>query len=181
MKRLSSALEKWGYYLLAALCAAVILFSALWTKQLRAQSPADAQALMDESQRLSEVTPSPPPLPSCTPAGGFLRGYSAEPVYFPALGLWQCHPGADYALEDGAAVVALRGGIAEMEDGALTVTDAEGNAVRYRGCREWTAAPGGSVQAGDVVGYAGGSVPYEGAGHVCLTFLRQGVPYDPEN
>lgn len=87
MKKVGSALEKRGYYLLAALCAAVILFSALWTKQLRAR---EAAVLRDESQHLSDVTPSPLPISTCVPAGEFLRGYSEAPVYFARPGQWQC-------------------------------------------------------------------------------------------
>ncbi|NLD82551.1 MAG: hypothetical protein GX637_00145, partial [Clostridiales bacterium] len=51
-------MDAWGYYLLAAVCVGVILFSAVWTRSLRSALP-DAQALSDQSQRLSDVTPAP--------------------------------------------------------------------------------------------------------------------------
>lgn len=178
MKKVGTALEKWGYYLLAALCAAVILFSALWTKQLRAREAAHAPVLLDESQHLKDVAPSPLPISTCAPAGDFLRGYSEAPVYFAQPGLWQCHPGVDFALDSGMAVTAVRAGEARLGENCLTVTDGD-EAVRYRGCAEYAVTDGQRVRAGDVLGYAGANVPYEGSGHICLTWLRHGVPYDP--
>lgn len=177
MKKMQSALEKWGYYLLALLCAAVILFSALWTKRLREQAPVDTPVLLDESQHLTEVTPVPPP--ACTPAGEFLRGYSETPVYFPETGVWQSHRSVDYALEPGSPVIAVQDGQVALSGDAVTVTGADGESTRYRGCGTLSVSEGQLVRAGDVLGLSGGTVPFEGGGHVCVTWLINGEPQNP--
>ena len=81
-KKLGRLLERWGYYGLALLCAAVILLSALWTRE-QPLSPPASQALSDGSQRLSQaVSPAPSRGALCRPtAGALLRGYSETPVF----------------------------------------------------------------------------------------------------
>ena len=93
--RWKKAAETWGVYGLALLCAAVILFSAWWT---RGQDAAERQALSDGSQRLQDATASPAPLRLVRPcAGELVRGFDAAPVFFAQSGLWQIHPRLDFA------------------------------------------------------------------------------------
>ena len=51
-----------------------------------------------------------------------------------------------------------------------------------KGLAEITVHPGQRVRAGDPIGTAGGNVPFEGGGHVCVQLLENDVPisYEPK-
>lgn len=178
LKKLHFALEKWGYYLLALLCIAVIIFSALWTRRMNENAIPDAQVISDGSQRLQNVTPSPLPKPVCTPAGEFLRGYSETPVYFPALGIWQCHKSVDFAIEKDLPVWSIRDGTVQVNEKEIRIRSENGETILYRGCKEIWVKNGQSVEAGDKIGLSGGSVPFEEDGHLCVTWLKEDEPFD---
>lgn len=177
MKKITEVLEKWGYYLLAVLCVGVILLSMVWTKKQDAAFSPDAQALSDESQRLSSVSPEPTKDPVYLPPCGILRGYAEEAVYFPETEVWQRHPGTDFDIPAGETVYALRGGTVRLSGEEILVE--HGNeSERYRGVRELTVQDGQRIAAGDPIGLSGAEIPFEGCNHICVVFYRDGVPRD---
>ena len=102
LKKAGSALEKWGHYALALLCAAAILLSALWTREQRQEDAPGAQALNDQSQRLADAmrTPAPEDTALTRPVKGEItRGYSDGAVYFDPPGVWSVHRAVDFAAE----------------------------------------------------------------------------------
>ena len=155
MKKLFLALEKWGHYPLAALCAAVILLSALWTKDGPVSPPPDAQAISDQSQRLSDVTPTSAPLELTRPVDGPVRvPYSEAPVFDPRAGVWRVHPYVEFAAEPGLAVRALLPGVVLSVEGEVAVDHGEGTVSRYRGLETVSVRPGQTLPAGGVLGTA---------------------------
>ncbi len=155
MKRIWSGLERWGHYLLAALCAAVILLSALWTKDQWAAESSDAQALSDQSQRLSDVTPAPQ-LPDFTrPVDGPVRvPYSDTPVFDPQTGVWQAHPYVEFAAEKGMTVRALLPGVVLAVGGEVVIDHGGGAVSRYRGLQTVSVRAGQTLAAGAALGTA---------------------------
>lgn len=178
LKKAARALEKWGHYLLALLCAAAILLSALWTNQQRAQEEPDTQALSDTSQRLGQAAPSPARQWARPAAGEIIRGYSQDPLYFPEYGVWRIHRAVDFAAQEGESVFALADG--QVIEGApgLWIDHGEGMQSVYQNLAQVDVRPGQQVKAGERIGLAGGEIPFEGAGHVCVTLLLQGTPVD---
>ena len=178
LKRLRRGFEGWGHYLLALLCAGVILLSAAWTREQRAGELSGRQVLSDQSQRLSQVTPPPEEEDYDRPAEGkLLRGYSDAPVFFPASRMWRVHPAADFEAAAGDRVYAmLAGTVVSCEEGCVRLDHGDGLESLYRGLKQIDVSPGQTVRKGAVLGRAGGRVPYEGAGHICVTLLENGVP-----
>ncbi|MBQ9264524.1 MAG: M23 family metallopeptidase [Clostridia bacterium] len=173
-------METWGYYVLAVLCMAVIIFSAVWTRKNQDPLP-NAEALSDGSQRLSDVTPQPTARPTRRPVDGpVLRSFSQAPVYFDACHLWRVHPATDFAVSPGDPVYTILGGTVEMCDGEVRVD--HGNELRsvYRGVQEIQVTNGQFVRAGDVIARASSSVPFEGTGHVCVAIYQDDQPLDLE-
>ena len=83
-KRMLSFWDRWGYYLFAVFCAAVILLSAGWTNRQRQEEKQEIQAAADESQRLAEAQERiwQRPVP-----GEILRPFSEKPLFFAETGL----------------------------------------------------------------------------------------------
>ena len=178
MKKIGLLFQKWGHYLLALLCAGVILLSALWTRQQQLLEIADAQVLADDSQRLSDAASPPPSLAPALPTknGRVLRLYSEVPLYFPAYGLWRVHPGVDYEAAAGEMIFAIRSGSVQIEDDGLYLLHEDGRRTCSRGLAKLTVAPGQRVKAGEQVGPAGAEVYLEGRGHVCIICYQDGLP-----
>lgn len=173
-------MEAWGAYLLAALCLGVIVFSALWTGP-RSAAPPGAQALSDGSQRLSDVTPAPTARAWARPcAGDVARPFGDGVQYFEQTGLWQTHRAVDYAAAPGDAVRALADGTAKPVPEGVEIDHGDGLRSLYRGLAEIRVREGQQVRAGDVIGLAGGGVPFEGNGFVCVALYRDGEAVDPE-
>ncbi|MBR3019701.1 MAG: M23 family metallopeptidase [Clostridia bacterium] len=185
LKSFRRGFEAWGHYLLALLCAGVILLSAAWTREQHSGEIADHQALSDQSQRLSQVTSPPKEEAYGWPTDGRrVRDYSATPVYFPAFNLWRAHPAVDYEAEDGKQVYAMLAGTVESCDhGCVRIDHGNGLVSLYRGLKAISAAPGQQVRKGAVIGIAGGHVLYEGEGHICVSLLKDGeaVPFESED
>ncbi|MBR1584086.1 MAG: M23 family metallopeptidase [Clostridia bacterium] len=175
-------MDAWGYYLLAALCVGVIVFSAVWTRSAFTPAAPDAAALSDESQRLAAVTPSPAP-PSChAPAdGAILRHFSAAPVYFSDTGLWCVHPAVDYAASPGDPIYAVMAGTVTEHPEGVAVSHENGLVSVYWGIDVCLVEPGAPVRAGDIIARASANVPFEGTGHVCVSLYAQDQPIDWEN
>ncbi len=155
MRKILSGLEKWGHYLLAALCAAVILLSALWTRDQMAAEAPESQALSDQSQHMSDVTPVPEALALTRPVdAAVLVSYSGAPAYCPETGVWQAHPFVDFAAAEGQAVRAMLPGVVLSCDGDVLIDHGDGVVAGYRGIAALSVRPGQAVQAGDVLGAA---------------------------
>ena len=169
---LKKRLNTWGDYLLALLCAAVIIFSAVWAK--KPDTPG-TPALSDESQRLADGTAAQ--VSPIRPVPGLvLQPFSAEPVYFPESSLWLPHSAVDFAAADGETVRAAFSGTVTWNDGVLTLDAGGGTRVLYRGLKEASVRSGQTVRAGDAVGISGAAVPWEGGRRVCVTLEKNGQP-----
>ena len=170
MKKLFRGLEKWGHYLLAGLCAGVILLSALWTREQWAMETPESQALADQSQRLSDGTP-PPALPALVRPveGPVLVSYADAPVYAAQTGVWQAHPWVDFAAANGDPVRAMLPGVVLSCGGEVVLDHGNGLISRYQGLGSVSVRVGQTVQAGGVLGAAAG--PDESA--VIRVSLRQ--------
>ncbi len=184
LKRFRRGFEAWGHYLLALLCAAVILMSAAWTREQRTAEQAEQQALSDQSQRLSEVTPTQGLEAFLRPTDGdMLRGYSEHAVYFPALRAWQPHLAVDFAAAEGAIVRAMRAGtVVSCEAGCVRLLHADGTESLYRGIQQTDVSPGQAVRRGAGIGRAGARVAHEGCGHICVAVIENGeaIQFDTE-
>ena len=155
MKKILRCLERWRHYLLAMLCAAVMLLSALWTREMWAAETPDSLALSDHSQRLSDVTPTSAPLELTRPVDGPVRvPYSEAPVFDPRAGVWRVHPYVEFAAEPGLAVRALLPGVVLSVEGEVAVDHGEGTVSRYRGLETVSVRPGQTLPAGGVLGTA---------------------------
>ena len=177
MTMIRRGMEKWGHYLLALLCAGVILLSAVWTRRQQAMENADQTALSDQGQRLAQAVQTPEPAAYTRPASGaVIRHCSASPVFFPDTGVWMIHPGLDFAAAEGEKVYALAAGTVVSCDGGVRVDHGYGIESLYRGVLEIGVRPGQRVRAGDALGTAGAFIPFEGQGHVCVALYRDGTP-----
>lgn len=178
LKRFHRGLESWGHYLLALLCAGVILLSAAWTREQRSSEELDRLAVSDQSQRLSHVT-QPPDRETCgRPTGGeIIRGYTEEIVYFPVIRSWQAHRAVDFIAADGEKVRAMLDGmVVSCKNGCVVMRHENGLESMYRGLGRIEAEVGQQLRKGAVLGVAGGRVPHEGTGHICVSLMENGVP-----
>ena len=176
LKKMGEMMDRWGYYLLAAVCVGVIVLSAIWTKAQEAEPRPHAAALSDESQRLGDVTPAPS-FWQRPCEGRILRGMSGDMTHFPDTGMWMIHAGVDFAAQPGDAVYAMAPGRVTSLAGGVTIAQDEGSTVLYRGMQTLTVHLDQRVSAGEKLGTAGGRVPFEGA-HLCVTVFKNGKPWD---
>lgn len=170
--------DKWGHYLLAALCVLVILLSGLWTRSQQDRDRSDAQALNDTSQRLGQ-TEKPAEIGESWERpceGAVIRPYSDAPQFFPALGLWRVHQAVDFAAGEGDRVAAMAAGTVEGLDGEIRIRQEDGAMAVYRGCGEILVHLGQRVRQGQEIGRAGDAVFLEGGDHVCVALIRDGKP-----
>ena len=167
--------DRWGYYVLAVFCVAVILLSAGWTNRQRLEEKQGIQAAADESQRLSEAQERIWQRPV---AGEILRSFSEKPLFFEKTGLWQVHLGADFAAEEGEMVFAIGEGVVELAEGKICIDHGEGWQSEYAGLVWAEVKNGQRVKAGEVLGTAGGDIPWEGKNHVCIRVKREGEYVD---
>lgn len=179
LKKMKRGMEKWGHYLLALLCAGVILVSAAWTRDQKTAEEENRMALSDQSQRLSEVEPTAEPMTWMKPTDGkMIQGYSTIPVFFAATGVWKTHAGKDFSAEAGEGVVAMAAGTV-MECGPiLRIDHGNGYVSLYQEMDKVNVREGQRVKAGETLGTAGKGAPYEGKGHICVTLLKDGTPID---
>ena len=177
LKKLAGIMDRWGHYALALLCAGVVVWSALWTKEHQAAEGPDAPAIRDESQRLQDVTDAPAAPEWLRPAyGAVLQAYSDQAAFFPETGVWQVHQAVDFSAEAGASVYAMAAGTARIEGEELWIDHREGWRSRYRGLAAFSVRDGQTVRAGDKVGQAGGWSPYEGKNRVCVALFSPDGP-----
>ena len=176
-QKIKRGMESWGHYLLALLCAGVILLSAVWTREQQAAEKADQAALSDQGQRLAQAMETAEPVSYAQPAAGtVIQGYCESPVFFPETGVWKPHPCLDFEAEADQPVYALAAGTVVSCGKEIRIDHGDGVESLYRGIRESKVHPGQRVRPGETIGTAGASVPFEGQGHVCVTLYRNGAP-----
>ena len=87
LEKIKRGMESWGHYLLALLCAGVILLSAVWTREQQKLENADQAALSDQGQRLAQAMETPEPAAFSRPAaGGGAAGILRSSRIFPGNG-----------------------------------------------------------------------------------------------
>jgi len=183
LKKTGRFLEQWGYYLLALLCAGVIIASGLWMGKAHPPEEINAPAAADQSQGLGaareEATQGIEAVPVlCPPVpGGIERGFTEAPIWDAAIGLWYSHPALDFLAEPGQAVLAMADGRAEVDGDALRIHHMNGDCTVYRGLSSILAADGMYVRAGEQVGFSGGYTGLEGR-RLCIRYECQGRAID---
>ena len=176
LQKIKRGMEKWGQYLLALLCAGVILLSAVWTRRQQELENGEQAALSDQSQRLAQVMQTSEPAAYIRPSEGqIIRGFSASPIYFPETGVWMSHPGLDFAAA-GETVCAMAAGTVLSCGEEIRIDHGNGLESLYRGILDCRVQPGQKVRAGEAIGMAGAAVPFEGQDHVCVMLFQDGTP-----
>ncbi len=181
-KKVLDALDRWGYYLLALLCAAAIVVSAMWTNDAEERTALDMSAAADKSERLSDVQfrgeaqAAEADTRPC--AGEIARLYSGEAVYFDALGMWRTHEAIDFVCGEEQEVFALRAGrVSRAEGGEVEIDHGEGCVTLYRGVTEIVVKRDASVAAGEIIA-RGGKPPHGGEKIVCVSMYLDGISID---
>ena len=177
LQKVKRGMEKWGHYLLALLCAGVILISAAWTRDQRAAEGENQTALADQSQRLSDAGPTDAPVFWLRPVSGkVLQGYSEAPVFYAERGVWKVHRGVDFAAEEGDGICAMEPGTVTETEGTVQIDHGNGYMSAYQGFGKITVQKNQHVRAGENLGAAGDGVPFEGENRICVTLLKDGEP-----
>lgn len=176
LRKFGRIMEKWGHYLLALLCAGVILLSALWTRREQSREIPDARAHSDLSQQLADVTPIPPGLARPAP-GRIVDGMHLSPAFYPRYSLWRIHSGIDFAAEPGTEILAMENGLVTETEGMIEITQEDGRICRYYGAAEKLVTMGQQVKRGEKIGLAGETVHGE-TGCICVVLLQDGKPVD---
>ena len=173
MQRLRLFFAAWGHYVLALMCVAAILLSALWTRDEQRLQGMEAPAHVDQAQRLSQVTPSPAPVDMQRPVEGkVVRPFSQGVVHFEKMCCYGLHPSTDVQVQEGEKVLAAFDGKVTSEGERVCLSDGEFT-LWYEGIRPAFSGPR-QVKKGMQVGVATGGVAWEGEGILCLTLYRQG-------
>lgn len=183
-------MEKKGFYVVLAICVMVIIFSAVYTFQMREalENPAfpeEAQSVggSQDAQRLSDVQAlisSAPLSPTSSPApktfslarpldGALTRGFSTtQPLYFARVSAYRVHLGVDFESEYGALVKAGADGTVKSvgEEGELglcvRISHQQGYETLYAGLSEALyVKTGDPVRALQTIGHVGEGVLYE--------------------
>lgn len=180
MKKIRAFFRSTGHYWLAVLCVAVVLLSALWTRDEQRLSAMEAPAHADGAQRLASVTASPAPVWMAPPAAGKVQqAFSEDAVYFPSFCCYALHPGTDFFAEKGDKVFAAFDGTVSMEGEEVWLQSGEFS-LCYRGLVPEKSKVGHAVKKGSVLGEAAGYVPYEGENILCVALYKDNQPVDLE-
>ncbi|MBQ8535865.1 MAG: M23 family metallopeptidase [Clostridia bacterium] len=190
-------MERQGFYWLCGVCAAVIVFTALWTQQstsLVAPQPPARQASDSQDETLAQVIKTPllpeptqEPLTFSRPLSGkAARAFSASsPVYFEHTGHWQLHAACDYEASVGEVVKAIaEGTVLSSDNSQVVIQHSQGYESRYLGLASAPyVQPGDPVAAGQTIGHAGQGPLWEQAegAHLHLEVFKNGSPLDPES
>ena len=70
----------------------------------------------------------------------------------------------------------LEGIVVSCRDGCVVMRHENGLESSYRGLERIEAEAGQQLRKGAVLGTAGGHVPHEGRGHICVSLTENGVP-----
>ncbi|MDR0396266.1 MAG: M23 family metallopeptidase [Oscillospiraceae bacterium] len=196
-------MEKQGFYVMVGLCLAVIVGSALWTRQPVPDPPPESVAVGEAGefqQRLTDVMktaePEPTPAPTATPpprwvkplSGEVTRGFSPnELIYQSTIDGWAAHPAADVGGASGEPALAPADGkVYAVETDArygLTVTIRleDGSLLSLMGLKSASASMGDNIAAGQSVGTAGGLIAAEALdpAHIHVYWEKNGKALDP--
>lgn len=197
-------IEKQGFFVVLAVCVAVIVGTAVWSggqgvTAPEPTSPVDEQAALagrmqqERLQDVSTLTPSPtevvrtfaPPLAQVRVVQGF---DAARLRRSGAAGLWQLHDACDLAAETGEKVLAMADGtvLAVRTDSTMlcqvTVQHGDEIVAQYAGMTLTAALQAGDpVSAGQTIGFAGKGplAEQDMEPHLHLRVTRKGKAVDP--
>ena len=140
-------MEKWGSVLLILLCALVILFSALYTRQDDLKRLSAQNAAADQSETLADVITAQYIAPT---AGDVLQAYLG--AYKSAAGLWQFDPFIRYSAQKGSKVFAVcNGRIALCSEETIIIFGENSFVFRLRGAFSPLVKAGDFVAAGQEI------------------------------
>ncbi len=164
-----------GFYILTALCLAMVAGAAVYARGRVAPAPAAPSAAGASAPAPAAAALAPAPAPTVTPAPALLwpvsgrrilRDDQPEPAWFEPLGQYETHPGADIAAEAGEEVAAAADGTVafagfDPQRGYLVETRAEdGLVLRYGNLsRNLRVSAGDRVRRGQAIGAVGESAP----------------------
>ena len=166
VKFMRSWMEKWGSVLIIFLCALIILFSALYTRQddLRRIAAQNAAASQDET--LSGAARYSPPV-GTTPTQIYRGAYKT------AAGIWQMDPHVYYAVQKGDSILSCADGTITQADTHTMVLSAEDYVFRLTGDFLVLTSACTSVTAGQIIARAAQS------GTLLLSLQSAGQYLDP--
>ena len=185
--------QRQGYVVMTVICAAIIVGSAAWTQQAGFQrlSPAptdDAASAADLWQQSLQEAATPTPAPTEAPALWHsplaeltvLQGFHAEQLVPTSIaGLWRVHDAVDLTAQSDEPILAMRAGtvLQIVDQGVLgtsvIIDHGDGFVAEYAGLHgAANNKPAQSLQAGELVGYAGSN-------GLRLRVTQAGVSIDP--
>ena len=162
-----SWLEKRGSVILIVICALVVLFSALYTRQDDLKRAAAKNAAADKSDTLKNV-----PL-FCAPVASVpVQAYRG--VFKSESGLWQLDPYVRYTVKKGDQILSPCGGIIASADKQHVVIRAEDDLVfALTGSFDLFPQSGSTVAAGTEIAVCASS------GVLLFSLTKDGNPLDP--
>ncbi len=176
MKAWQRFFQQFGSYVLAVLCVAAILLSALWTRNVNRIEAKNQPAHFSQAQRLEDVKNEEEKPGFLRPVSGkILLPYSDEPVYFPQKRCYAYHFSTHLAVEAGEKIKAAFEGTVLWQDGTLLLRNAP-HTLQYLGVSQGTVRDGQQVKQGSVIGEATGSIQGEGENILCLTLYEGEQP-----
>ena len=213
-KRFASALHRGrklltdnAYLIMLGAVIAIVVSSAVYTRNVRRQSEIAAAAPAPEIERRSTPPPRVSPLPTIAPlhtggarftltggtvwpvGGAVIRAYDdSEPVYWQALSSVRVHAALDIAGKAGEKVCAAADGTVEsvsrdaLWGWRVTVRQTDGRQAVYAGLASAAVSRQQRVTRGQEIGTLLDKVPCEAelGPHLHMELSRDGRPQDPE-
>ena len=139
-------MEKWGSAVGALLCALVIIFAAVYTRQDELRGRPAQNAAADQSQTLQSAVAARIALPVSAPVLSPFRGAYKE------NGLWKMDPCVYYQTTAGQEVRAIHAGtVTRLADGWVEITHENGLIACYQGLLSPIIQSGDAVAAGQCI------------------------------
>lgn len=161
-------MEKWGSAAGALLCALVIIFAALYTRQDELRRAPTKNAAADQSQTLQN-TPSPH---FARPADAPL--ISAFQGAYRQNGIWQMRPSVHYKTSIGQEIRAIAGGtVTHAADNLIEIIHADDLIACYQGEFSLLVHVDESLSAGQ-------RIARMAKGNLCFSLQQAGRYMDPE-
>lgn len=136
-------LEKWGSAAGALLCALVIVFAAVYTRQDEMRKPPAQNAAADQNQTLKDVSAPRYALPADAPLLSGFRGAYRE------NGLWRFDPCVCYQTSPGQEVRAVAAGtVTQLSDGKIEIAHENNLISCYQGTFSVAVKTGETVSFG---------------------------------
>ena len=187
-------MQRQGYVIITVICAAVIAGSAAWTQQagfrhMEAEPSPDAASAAELWQQSLQSAATPVPGPTAAPSlwqspvrrVRIAMGYDPDRLVPSGIAtLWRVHDAVDFSADPGDRVTAIRDGIVtQVTDTSVVITHDGGWVSEYEGlATTGDLQEGQFVEAGDVIGIAGGSAHGQ-SDSVHLRVTLNGEPADP--